>query len=200
MSPAGAGACGMASRTPEPWMPLTLLRAGLLALGAALAMMAPVQVCAQVVPEGAMKASYVYNFMRYANWPAAAEARSGGNTLLCLMGADAVTSELQKLNGRGLAGVGKIQVVSLNSLKGIRDCHALFISERDIDNIGIINRMIGDAPVLTLADSPAANDVAINMVLENDRVLFDVNLGLVKMGGMSLSSKVLRLARAVRGS
>jgi hypothetical protein len=155
---------------------------------------------AQSISESAMKASYVYNFIRYANWPPALESRAGGNVMLCVLGSDAVTTELQKLHGRATSPPGKVQVVNLNSLKGVRDCHALFISERELDNIGIINRSIGDAPVLTVADSPTANDVAINMVLENDRVLFDVNIALVKMGGLTLSSKVLRLARAVRGA
>jgi hypothetical protein len=76
----------------------------------------------------------------------------------------------------------------------------LFISERDIENVGLINRLLGDAPVLTLADSPQASDVAINLVLDNDRVSFDVNVGLVKIGGINLSSKVLRLARSVKGA
>lgn len=180
---------------------LRVVAASLVLIWAALA--APM-VSAQSVPEGAMKASYVYNFMRYTTWPTGATNRAAGNATgghfaLCLLGADALTPELSKLQGRNL-DAGKIHVVHLNSTRGIRDCHALFISERDIENVGLINRLLGDAPVLTLADSPQASDVAINLVLDNDRVSFDVNVGLVKIGGINLSSKVLRLARSVKGA
>ena len=160
--------------------------------------MAPSWTWAQGEPvrEGAMKASYVYHFMRYTNWPM--EGRSGLRYNLCLLGQDNMTPELEKLHGRPI-GSGRIEVTKLNAVRDVRACHVLFISERDIENTGLINRVIGDAPVLTLSDSPQASDVAIKLVLDNSRLLFDVDLDLLRVGGISMSSKALQLARSVRG-
>jgi hypothetical protein len=148
------------------------------------------------VREGSMKAAYVYHFMRYTNWPG--ESKPALRHNLCLLGQDAMTVELEKLHGRPI-GTGRIEVQKLNSVRDIRACHVLFISERDIENTGLINRVIGDAPVLTLSDSPQASDVAIKLVLDNSRLLFDVDLDLLRVGGISMSSKALQLARNVRG-
>ncbi|MBK7492243.1 MAG: YfiR family protein [Nitrosomonas sp.] len=54
-------------------------------------------------------------------------------------------------------------------------------------------------PILTLADSPNAisHGIMINMSLVNEKIIFEINLGIVRKSGLDISSKLLQLATKV---
>ena len=55
-------------------------------------------------------------------------------------------------------------------------------------------------PILTVSDQAdfAADGGAIELLSENNRIRFDVNLQTVRDSGLKMSSKLLQLARQVR--
>jgi hypothetical protein len=157
----------------------------------------PMVARAQAVPEYVLKATYLYNFMLYTAWPDTGRSGSGGYKL-CVLGQDTFGSALDDLAQKSLHG-GKLGVVRLNGLTDVRKCHLLFVTEREAANMDVIRRQIGDAPVLTVTDSPTAADAAILLLLDGQRLVFFVNQSAVKRAGLNLSSKVLQLARGVSG-
>jgi hypothetical protein len=175
-----------------------LLIAGLLSLGSGVPAASLAQATAPPVPEYVMKATYLYNFMVFTEWPnpdasSPSLPREGLN--LCVFGQDSFGSALANLEGKNVNG-RRLSVQRLNHLPGIKKCHLLFVTEREAPNMQSIQNSIGDAPVLTVADSPLATSAAIMLTVDGNRLVFDVNVQRVKKQGINLSSKVLQLARS----
>jgi len=149
----------------------------------------------QAVPEYAMKATYLYNFMVFAEWPSQ-EAHGAAESLqLCVFGPDNFGTALNSLEGKNVNG-RKLAVQRASSLASLRKCHLLFVTEREAPNMAAIQQVLGEAPVLTVADSPLASGAAILLSLDGRRLVFDVNLQRIRKAGITLSSKVLQLARS----
>ncbi len=175
-----------------------LLIAVLLSLGCGLSTSSHAQATAPPVPEYVMKATYLYNFMVFTEWPntesnAPNTPREGLN--LCVFGQDSFGAALTNLEGKNVNG-RRLSVQRVNHLPGVKKCHLLFVTEREAPNMQSIQGAIGDAPVLTVADSPLAANAAIMLSVDGNRLVFDVNVQRVKKQGLNLSSKVLQLARS----
>ncbi len=151
---------------------------------------------AGAIPEYALKASYLFNFMVYTQW---ADNGTGGERPaalnLCVLGQDNFGAALNALEDKSVNGV-RVSVTRLLGMSGIKKCHLLFVTEREVGNLPAINRFIGDAPILVVADTPDASEAAILLSLEGKRLVFDINLPRIKRSGLVLSSKVLQLARS----
>jgi len=147
---------------------------------------------AEGVPEYVMKATYLYNFMVYTQWQGH-DANAPLN--LCVLGRDNFGTALNTLEGKTINGA-KLAINRLTNTSGVKNCNLLFVSEQEANNMEFINRQIGDAPVLTVVDTPPSGEVGIVLSLDGKRVVFDVNLRKTRLSGMSVSSKVLQLARS----
>lgn len=171
----------------------------LLALGIGLGLGLPLPVCAQTqapaVPEYVMKATYLYNFMLFTEWPNAEPPNPQDGLTLCVLGQDSFGEALSHLEGKNVNG-RRLSISRLNGLTGIKKCHLLFITEQEAPNMQSIQKHLADAPVLTVADTPVATGAAILLSLEGKRLVFDVNMQRAKKVGITLSSKVLQLARS----
>ena len=152
--------------------------------------MAPVR--ADNPAEYRIKAAFLYNFVSFTAWPAAL-----GNTLhLCVYGPDPFGEDLDRLQGRTVAGRG-LAVHRTNSADALGHCQVVFITRPVIANLARVLDSLSGKAVLTVADSPGAarQGVALNLGLEQNKVVFDANPGAAH--GLVLSSKLLRLAREV---
>lgn len=141
-----------------------------------------------------IKAAFLYNFASFTEWPAGL-----GNTLnLCVYGTDPFGENLDKLQGKNVAG-RSLAVRRTASVEGLGNCQIVFISQPAIGNLPRVLDSLRGKPVLTVADTPGAarEGVAINMILEQNKVAFEANLGAARGQGLDLSSKLLRLAREV---
>ncbi|MCV2358786.1 MULTISPECIES: YfiR family protein [Roseateles] len=150
---------------------------------------------AQAVPEYAMKASYLYNFMIFAEWPNLDPQTPQEGLTLCVLGQDSFGEALSSLEGKNVNG-RRLSVSRMNGLAGIKKCQLLFVTEQEAPNMQAILKHLADAPVLTVADTPVAAGAAILLSLDGKRLVFDVNIQRAKKVGIVLSSKVLQLARS----
>lgn len=175
-----------------------LFPAVFLALACAVSAPSQAQTQAQPVPEYVMKATYLYNFMVFSDWPQAdsqggAAAKESLN--LCVFGPDNFGPALSNLEGKNVNG-RRLNVMRMNHLPGVKKCHLLFITEREAPNMSSIQNSLGEAPVLTVADSPLAVGAAVMLSVDGNRLVFDINVQRVKKLGINMSSKVLQLARS----
>lgn len=141
-----------------------------------------------------LKAAFLYNFVSFTEWSAGL-----GNTLnLCVYGPDPFGADLDKLQGRSVAG-RSLAVRRTNSVDALVNCQVVFITRPVIGNLPRVLDQLSGKPVLTVADTPGAarQGVAINMGMEQNKILFEVNLGAAHDNGLALSSKLLRLAKEI---
>jgi len=157
------------------------------------------QTCRAELSELQVKSAYVYNFIKFVEWPAGA-IKSGKKIRLCVIGNDALLESISALNGRK-AGEYELQIMPHIGNDNLNTCHVLYIGEQEQRRLIPIIKSLGNAPVLTISDIPgfAERGGGIGLLNHNDKVLFEVNLASTKKAELRLSSQMLNLAANVFG-
>jgi hypothetical protein len=151
-----------------------------------------------------VKAIYLYNFARFVEWPAGAPEREGGRDAerftICVLGRDPFGQVLDRvLAGETLHG----RRAAAKRISGAREasgCELVFISESERGGLGETLRLLREKSILTVSDMDdfSTSGGMIQLVLEDERVRFEVNLAAATKAGLRLSSELLKVARAVR--
>ena len=147
-----------------------------------------------------IESAYVFNFIKFVEWPADA-VKSGGKIRLCVIGNDELQTSLATLNGRRV-GEYELQIMPRKSnYEGFRECHVLYIDQQELRRFIPILKSLGTRPVLTVSDIPnfAERGGNIGLVYHENKVLFEINLASTRIAGLRLSSQMLNLAANVFG-
>lgn len=170
------------------------LAGGLLALTACLAV-GPVR--AQAVSEEAVKAGFVFNFVKFTQW---AGEREGDTRPLdiCTPGALPLDGQFALLQGR-LIGSRKITLRAHVAPTDWRSCQVLYLPDAETGRTESSLRSLSSAPVLTISDQAGFVQAGgmIGLRVEDNRVRFDVNLLAAQRAGLTMSSQMLKLAGQV---
>lgn len=149
---------------------------------------------AQPVAEPAIKAAFLYKFAAYVEWPA--PVVPDAPFVIATLAADDVAAELAAiLPGRAVAGRPAVvrRVLEGDSLK---DVQILFVGRGARDPRGAVEagRRQG---ALTVTETTLEHGGAINFVIADNRVSFEVSLEAAERGGHRISSRMLSVARRV---
>lgn len=153
---------------------------------------------AEEVSEYELKAAYLYNFALFTTWPADRLADSGAPMTFCVLGQTPLAGALTDLQARKIRG-RNIVVKQIAAAEDGRTCHVLFLGAGEHEKSPKMMEAVRDSGTLTVSDSfdPLSSDAVINMMIENGRLVFDVNLPGARRARLTLSSKLLKLARSV---
>jgi hypothetical protein len=172
-----------------------------LALLGALLLAAP-RVSAQRGLEYEVKAAYLYNIVNFVTWPA--DAFTGPNDPLhvCVYGADPFGRLLDNVMQGGTANKRPVQVVRATDAATLPQCEMIFLSGANTDRIDQAIRITLQRPALTVGESGdfLRRGGMIAFVIDGGRVRFDINLPVATSHGLTLSSRLLQVARTVFGS
>jgi hypothetical protein len=149
--------------------------------------------------EHSVKAAFLYNFMRFVEWPAAGGA--DGPRAVCVAGDDPIVPALQRaLLGKSVAG-RPLAVHRLEWPPGATSCEILFIPTSAMPEWPRVRAELAERPVLTVGDSPGFVDEggAVGFFTADNRLRFEVNRGAAARSGLRFSSRLLDLAAAVDG-
>lgn len=152
---------------------------------------------AQPVSEQELKAAFIYNFIVFTDWPP--EAVFERSTLnICTNPNGTMHQPLQRLTAKSVNG-RKIAIRPLATADTLRTCHVMFLEAADRDYWKKIRKDAALMPLLTISDDEArdGDGSIIVLVTSQDRIVFDIDTRAAGMARLSLSSKLLRLARAV---
>lgn len=149
--------------------------------------------------EGDVKAAFLYNFTKFIDWPASAFHNESDVFRVCVLAdADFVKKVARTLEGETARG-RPLQLVTPEAGR-VAECHVLFIGRTESWRTGRILPLTAGKPVLTVGETPKFLEQggAVNFMVEDDRVRFDVDLATAQRAGLIVSSKLLRVARTVR--
>jgi ABC-type amino acid transport substrate-binding protein len=165
-----------------------VLRRVLIVLTAAAALAAAPTSHAQV-SEAELKAAFVYNFALFTEWPSDTLV-DGQKLLICAPPDERQLEALRRLQNRTIAGH---QIAVTGSAGETDRCHVVLYSS-------VLPGEVAAAGALTVCDGPpsACADAVIKLLREGDRIRFDVDVTRAKARRLSLSSKLLRVARRVQ--
>lgn len=141
-----------------------------------------------------LKAAFLYNFALFTEWPVSV----GSPLQLCVLGPDVFGPELDALQGKQVAERSiNVQRKALGD--NLVACHVLFVAPAAMAGLARALQDLRGKPVLIVADSAGAarSGVALNMSIDNGKISFEANLVSARAAGLSLSSKLLRLATEV---
>lgn len=152
---------------------------------------------AQSFSEPMVKAGFLYNFIKFAQWP---QLRDGDRSpvVICTPGLQPLDGQYQALHGRSV-GARTIEVRAQVPAGDWRQCQMVYFTEADTGRLVTSLRSLGDTPVLTVGDTPdfVKSGGMIGLRLDDNRVRFDVNLGAAQRAGITLSSQMTKLAGQV---
>jgi YfiR/HmsC-like len=149
-----------------------------------------------------IKAGFIYNFAKLVEWPATAFPQPDSPIVIGILGDDPFGGTLdrivtdKKINGRGFT-VKRLKWGK--DLKDIKDCNILFVSSSEKEHLDSVVDAMKWLPVLTIGDAPgfARRGGIINFTLEDNKVRFEVNVEAAKHADLTISSRLLTLARIV---
>lgn len=171
------------------------LRALLALLGMATA---PWAAASPPISEAAVKAAFVYNFAKFAEWPN--DSAPQEPIRLCLYGSrDAFMAALADIEGKS-AQNRPIRVQKVARPSEFRGCHILAVAESEAKQLPDVLRAAEELGALTVAEIEGFADAggAIGLVVDNERVQFEINLDAARRANLKISSQLLKLARKVR--
>lgn len=168
-------------------------------LAAACAVVPPA--AAQPLDEYEVKAAFVYNFAKFVEWPAEVWQRPGPLRLCHAGPVNEFAAALERLGEKPPVNGKAVAVQRLAQGADTGACHVLALTWPERVATEWLQRAAG-RPVLTVGDAPgfAAAGGAIGLVLEGDRVRFEVNAEAAREARLRLSSQLLKLARLVKGT
>lgn len=149
--------------------------------------------------EADVKAAFLYNFTKYINWPPGAFEGTSDPFRICVVSDQQFTRSVGTLVA-GETAHGRPLEVTVPRRSDLRRCHILFVGRNEAERaVGMLAATSGRA-VLTVGETPGFLDQggAVLFEVENNRVRFDINLGAATRAGLTVSSKLVRVARHVR--
>ncbi|HEY3486806.1 MAG TPA: YfiR family protein [Gammaproteobacteria bacterium] len=169
-------------------------------LSLALLVLLPAQAVPTPAVEYQVKASLVFNFMHFVEWPEETFKNHSGDIAVCLIGRDVYGNALRVLQGEVVQGK-KLTVKTYDEwTANLADsCQVIILSEQGGDNMQEILAFLADKSVLTIGENPEflQKGGIIRFVIIDDTVQFEVNLATAKQARLVISSKLLRLANNV---
>ena len=142
-----------------------------------------------------VKAAFLFNFARFAEWPADAFASPDEPIVIGIVGWDPFGRRLDDTIAGKTAGGHPLLVKRFRRPEDVTACHVLFIGAlKDAD----VHYLLGRAThALTVSESEAFLDQGgvMRLALEEGTVRFHVNVEAAERSQVKLSSQLLKLAR-----
>lgn len=150
--------------------------------------------------EAAVKATYIYKFGPFVEWPSSAFETQESPVSLCVVGNDPFGDILDQAVDGQYIGSHPIVVRRMHIVTGQSGCHILYAAGSRAQSVSEALEAVHYLPVLTVTNSvrnPEAKGI-VHFVIEDNRVRFEIDDYTASENGLVISSKVLNLAVAVR--
>ena len=149
-----------------------------------------------------VKAAYLFNFLKFVQWPEESFADPLAPIVIGVVGEDPFGNALpQVVVGKTVQGRDLV-IRIYRPGEDLRGAHILFISASERKRLPIILSSLRGSSVLTVADSLGFLDAGgmIQFLNENGRVRFAINVDATGRAKLKMSSKLLSLAKVVGGN
>jgi hypothetical protein len=157
---------------------------------------------AEVVPtEYQVKAAYLFNFVKYVEWPTNAFQNPTAPFLIGVLGQDPFGTDLERTIAGRTINNRPIVVRRLADEADAKQCHILFISTPEKPRFEKILDSLRGSPILTVADADTFLELGgvIDFVTRDNKVRFRANLNSARASQLKISSRLLSVADAVVG-
>jgi uncharacterized protein DUF4154 len=153
---------------------------------------------AQTASPSALKAAFLFNFAKFAEWPA---LPADAPVRVCVAGDELVAGALADAARGHAIAAHAFEAVALPPEAPARGCQVLFVGSSDAKRAAaLLSDATAASSVLTVSDAArfAQNGGMVELFVEDGRMKFAINVDAVQRSRVRLSSRLLGLARIVR--
>jgi len=166
--------------------------------------------------ERRIKAAFLYNFLRFIEWPKEKMGDANEPMVIGLIGKDVFGDAFDDLKDRTIEdrpvvlkrfkGIDELKKEDKDKkseqhpqIEAVRKSHLLFICPSEKQQIKEILKLIEGYGVLTVADTEGFLESGgmINLLTEDNKIHFEINITVTKEAEFQVRSKLLRLAKRV---
>lgn len=149
--------------------------------------------------EASVKAAFLYKFAGYIDWPASALADAEAPFVIGVLGANEIAAEVARIVGGRTIADRPVAVRRLKEGEALKGVNLLFVGKGESQRLASILRAAQREGVLAVTEAERGLEAgsAINFVVSEDRVGFEVSLDAAEKSGHRISSRMLAVARRV---
>jgi hypothetical protein len=149
--------------------------------------------------EQQIKAAFLYNFVKFVDWPAEFLPETGNVISICVFNDDPFYEALETIRDKTVKG-RRLVIRRLDAVKDLESCHVAFIGQTEVRRLPQVMQSLQNSSVLTVGETErfAHSGGIINFVVEKNKVRFEINVDRAERARLKLSSQLLSLARVVR--
>jgi hypothetical protein len=179
------------------WRAIALILCALVAL-----LMGSRQVSAEPesVREYDLKAAYLYNFTKFASWPAGSFSAPQAPLVVAVLGDERLIAALEALTRGRFVNGHPVSVKSWSPQLVTAGLHVLYVDSAHELQLPKMSGAFMARGVLTVGETDAflAAGGAIRLTVEGDRLQFEISTAATERAGLGLSSQLLMLAKTIR--
>jgi YfiR/HmsC-like len=144
-----------------------------------------------------IKAAFLYNLAKMTEWPGE-DPQTTAPLTICFYGQDSFGDAVNSIKDKKVKKrpLSLIKNVVLNQ---IEKCHILFIDKTELKRLAYILSQVKNRPIMTVGDIDTFADLGgmVNLLKAADKVDIEINSCASKNAGLTISSRLLALARIV---
>jgi len=149
---------------------------------------------AQTAQEHEVKAAFLFRFLSFMEWPQASSAP----IVIGLVGADEIAAELERLVPGRTAQGRPVAVRRLKPGESPAGVHVVMVGRGEAERIAPLARQ--GAFVVGESEGALDRGAAINFLVDEGKVRFEVSLPAAERSKVRISSRMLAVAHNVRGA
>lgn len=151
------------------------------------------------MPEYQLKAVFLFNFAKFVEWPQSSFPNVGSAFTIGIIGSDPFEGRLEKTVKDKNVNGHPIVVKTVKAIAEISACHILFVSDSERKRVAEILKVADENSVLTVGEMDRFTQLGgmIQFVMESNKVRFGINDNAAKRAHLSISAKLLSVAKWV---
>ena len=176
----------------------------MLAIGAA-ATLLPVEISTSAElsrsSEYELKAAFLYNFIKFTEWPAEEARQKSEPFIIGIVGRDPFGAALDKVIEGEIFQNKTVMTRRFPRMdEAAANSEVLFIGSSEESNLPAILKSLDGQPVLTVSEIEnfAHRGGVIQLKKENNKIVFEINIEAAKRAGLAMNAQLLKLAKIVK--
>ena len=145
------------------------------------------------------KAAFLYNFIKFVEWPPDVFQDEKNPITLCVFKYDPFGSALDEILAGQTLNNRRVAVQRINKLPDLKPCQLVFVSDREDKHLPEILKSLEGASTLVVGEGEnfAEHRGGIQFFFDNKHLRFAVNVDAIQRTRLKVSSKLLALAKIV---
>lgn len=150
----------------------------------------------EALAERRIKAAYLYRFAGYAEWPPIAFTKADAPLVIGIWGNDDLADDLAGLVAARTIEGRRLEVRRVKDASGLAGLHVLFLARDRTSRLAeaLASPQLGMALVVTESPGALSQGSALNFLIIDGQIRFELSLEAAEKRGLKLSSRLVAVS------